>query len=337
MKANLKRGGPWFLIAALLCGCSTGNESPPKVVVVDPPAPGTFGYPQKAETSTVLVSDDKAKEFVAEFARLYVLDKTSPAVFAIRVNSAVEYPGTTEFEPANQQRIADYVRYLGRPLREGGIRLVEENELNGMKPDSKPEVVLNVLAGNKSLLVRGFNSQSVTTSVPDVRITAVRLSDRAIVGQASTTDLLGDHPNAWVAVQRVGVPELLKATALILLEDMIDRRTPVAVLPNMVTEPFAETSSATSLPRETEATPPAVQIPRTETNVVVEPVPTNPPTTNPAVPRLPSPPENVQVDAWKNRIIRSLPTADPSKTAIISREPHGLRNVLQAIIGEKKP
>jgi len=114
---------------------------------------------------------------------------------------------------------------------------------------------------------------------------------------------------------------------------MIDCRTSVAVFPNIVTEPNAETLSVTIPPREMDAAPPAVQLPKTETNVVVPPVTPIPPSTNTPFPKPPPPPENVQVDAWKSRIIRSLPTVDPGKAAIVSRQAHGLRGVLQAIVG----
>ncbi|HEX7654892.1 MAG TPA: hypothetical protein VF607_15390, partial [Verrucomicrobiae bacterium] len=75
----------------------------------------------------------------------------------------------------------------------------------------------------------GFGGELVTKEIPELQAAAVRQSDGAILGQAGTADLIGDRQDSWVAVQRVGVPELFKATALILLEDMVRVRFKEAV------------------------------------------------------------------------------------------------------------
>jgi|CZKV01.1.fsa_nt_gi hypothetical protein len=250
MKPSARNTCLLVLLAVGIVGCVSENVPPPKTVIVEPqrppnaPADVQYNYEQKAETSKVLVSDERARKFVSDFSQLFSPKGELAPVFSIRVNLPA---GGTGSQLADQQTIADYVRYFGRPLREGQIKLVDEDTARRSKPDFSPDIVLNVYASVKAINITGFNVETQTKFVPDVQVSAIRQKDGTIIGQASITDLIGDRDDAWVAVQRVGVPQVLRATALILLEDMVQRKLEktreklVAIINNT---PAPETASA---------------------------------------------------------------------------------------------
>lgn len=144
---------------------------------------------------------------------------------------------------ADKQTVRDVERLFGRPLRMAGVHLADQRVatqlLNGraldgfsLEPDSVQarkdrealtkvaDVVLEILISSKETTVTELSGDRVYTT-PDIQVTAIRLSDSKILGQATAADLIGQGPSAGSAVRRFGVREISEATALSLMEDMM--------------------------------------------------------------------------------------------------------------------
>ncbi len=183
----LKNG---LCLIAVLCafGCSSDTSTIRIVTVVEPQAPRTevahkYVYDQKAETNKKLFNDAKAHKFVSEFGAIFAGQGKPAPTFAIRVNPTADGGRTQPGQFADQQAIADCVRYFGRPLREGGIKLLDESASSNAKVD----IVLNVLISWRTIPMTGFHGEAKTKTVPDVQVTAIRTADGAVLGQAGTT------------------------------------------------------------------------------------------------------------------------------------------------------
>jgi hypothetical protein len=81
------------------------------------------------------------------------------------------------------------------------------------------DVAIEVLVASRNVTIAGVSGDSVV-SVPDIQVTAVRLSDSAIIGQASSSDVLGRDQQAGRLARQYGVRDIAEATALALMEDM---------------------------------------------------------------------------------------------------------------------
>ncbi len=226
MKSNVPTN--CVLITAVLCafGCVSQPPPPPATVTIIEPQtprtekPKTYVYDQEVETSKALFSADKSRKFISDFGALYVEKGKPTPTFAIRINPMPDGSRSATNEIREAQARADCVRYFGRPLREGGIKLVDE----AVNPGSKVDIMLNALVSWRTIQITGFNGEKIEKSVPDVQVTAIRVADGVVLGQAGTADLIGQRQDSWVTVERVGVPELMRATALVLLEDMVSRK-----------------------------------------------------------------------------------------------------------------
>ena len=85
------------------------------------------------------------------------------------------------------------------------------------------DIAIEVLISSRNLTVRGVAGDA-TYSVPDIQATAIRLSDSAIIGQASASDVLGAGPPAGQIARRFGANDITEATAFALMEDMVTVR-----------------------------------------------------------------------------------------------------------------
>jgi hypothetical protein len=141
---------------------------------------------------------------------------------------------------ADKQTVRDVERLFGRPLRLAGVTLVDQRLATQLTPD-KPvstftpqtegeavrkdrealakiaDVVVEVLISSRQVTVPELSGDKVY-AVPDIQVTALRLSDAKILGQATAADLL-DH--AGKVAKNFGVREITEATALSLMEDML--------------------------------------------------------------------------------------------------------------------
>lgn len=146
------------------------------------------------------------------------------------------------FSLTDRQTLRDIERLFGRPLRHAGARLADQGSATQLIPDlplkdfSVPtegsqaykdrqalariaDVALEILVSSREVVVPGF-SGSRTYTLPDIQATAIRLSDSRILGQASSSDIIGNDRDAGRIAQNFDVRDIAEATALALMEDM---------------------------------------------------------------------------------------------------------------------
>ena len=102
---------------------------------------------------------------------------------------------------------------FGRPLRSAGAQLVESSLTN------LPELTFEVLISERELVLQGISKKENIT-VPDIQVTALRLADARIVGQASVLDLFARKEQAAHMLRRYDLRQLTEATALALMQDI---------------------------------------------------------------------------------------------------------------------
>jgi hypothetical protein len=154
------------------------------------------------------------------------------------------FTDTARPEPtlADKQTARDVERLFGRPLRLGGASLADQRvatqlianrSLDAMLKDTNGEaarkdrealakiadVALEVLISSRQLVIREVSGDKVY-QVPDIQVTAIRLKDAAILGQASASDILGRDRYAGRIITNFDVREITEAVALALMEDM---------------------------------------------------------------------------------------------------------------------
>lgn len=141
---------------------------------------------------------------------------------------------------ADRQTTRDVERLFGRPFRAAGAQLADQGIASSLIAD-KPfdhftasgsdqarkdrealgkvaDVVIEVLISSREVLLPRISEDRVFT-VPDIQATAIRLSDSAILGQASSRDILREREPGRV-IYRFNVQEIAEATALALMDDM---------------------------------------------------------------------------------------------------------------------
>lgn len=77
-----------------------------------------------------------------------------------------------------------------------------------------------MLISSKNLTVPGI-AEDQTYPVPDLQVTAIRLKDSSVVGQAAASDILGRGQQAGHIVRQFDVRDITEATAFALMEDML--------------------------------------------------------------------------------------------------------------------
>ncbi|MFA6543363.1 MAG: hypothetical protein WCS99_02990 [Limisphaerales bacterium] len=154
------------------------------------------------------------------------------------------FTDTARPEPtlADKQTARDVERLFGRPLRMGGASLADQRiatqlipsrSLDAILKDTNGEaarkdrealakiadVALEVLISSRQLVIREVSGDKVY-QVPDIQVSAIRLKDAVILGQASASDILGKDRYAGRIVTNFDVREITEAVALALMEDM---------------------------------------------------------------------------------------------------------------------
>lgn len=142
---------------------------------------------------------------------------------------------------ADKQTVREVERLFGRPFRMAGAALADQKVASSLIAD-KPldhfvapandaarkdrealakvaDVAIEVLVASRNVTVTGVAEDKVV-SVPDIQVTAIRLSDSAIIGQASSADILGRGQQAGRVARQYDVRDITEATALALMEDM---------------------------------------------------------------------------------------------------------------------
>jgi len=142
---------------------------------------------------------------------------------------------------ADRQTVREVERLFGRPFRYAGAALADQKIAASLIAD-KPidhfvtptddaarkdrealakiaDVVIEVLVSSRNVTVAQVSGDAVVAA-PDIQVTAVRLSDSAIIGQASSSDILGKDQQAGRLVKQFDVRDITEATAFALMEDM---------------------------------------------------------------------------------------------------------------------
>lgn len=161
-----------------------------------------------------------------------------------RVSADNTYERTDSAAPtlADRQTVRDVERLFGRPLRIAGAQVADQRVVASLIADRPldellasggseaarkdrealnriADVVVEVLISTRSLTIPGYSGDE-TRTVPDIQATAIRLSDGAIIGQASATDVLGRDRDAGPIVRQFEVRDIAEATALALMDDI---------------------------------------------------------------------------------------------------------------------
>ncbi|MBI5424619.1 MAG: hypothetical protein HZA32_11105 [Opitutae bacterium] len=159
----------------------------------------------------------------------------------VSAENTYESSGATKEALADKQTVRDVERLFGRPFRAAGAQLADQRVAAALIAD-KPfdhftasgneqarkdrealakvaDIVIEVLISSREILLPKVSGDT-TTVIPDIQATAIRLSDSAIVGQASSRDVIGKDRDAGRIVSRFDVQDIAEATALALMEDM---------------------------------------------------------------------------------------------------------------------
>ena len=143
---------------------------------------------------------------------------------------------------ADRQTVREVERLFGRPFRAAGAALADQKIAASLLADKAidqfvtpptnetarkdrealakvADVVIEVLVSSRNVTVVEVSGDKVV-SAPDLQVTAIRLSDSAIIGQASSSDILGRDQQAGRLVRQFDVRDITEATALALMEDM---------------------------------------------------------------------------------------------------------------------
>ena len=149
------------------------------------------------------------------------------------VNGTNQYAivNSTTATLSDRQTVRDIERLFGRVFRNGGSSLIDSKTASDLfvtagatdqasrdrALSQVADIAVEVLISTRTIQVASVSGDSVVTA-PDIQTTAIRLRDSAIIGQASATDVLGRHPEL---ARRFGPPDIIEATALALIEDML--------------------------------------------------------------------------------------------------------------------
>lgn len=177
------------------------------------------------------------------------LTSSNDSAFRKSVTTKVDRDNTyraqerTEPTLADRQTVRDVERLLGRPLRNAGARLADQrvaSQLIGDKPlkdiisptdgsqaekdrvalKKVADVVIEVLISSRNVTVQEVSGEKTYAS-PDIQLTAIRLSDAKILGQASSSDILNKGGSPGRLLRTYDVNQITEATALALMEDMM--------------------------------------------------------------------------------------------------------------------
>jgi hypothetical protein len=149
--------------------------------------------------------------------------------------------GKTALSLADKQTVREVERLLGRPLRYAGAKLADQKSAAALIADRPldhftaptdeaarkdrealakvADIAIEALVSSRPATVAKVSGDEVV-SVPDIQVTAIRLSDSAVLGQASSADVLGKDQQAGALAKKFDIREITEAVALALLEDI---------------------------------------------------------------------------------------------------------------------
>ncbi len=188
-----------------------------------------YSYEQRVfGTPEPLVASARGQAALARFGK--ACEQMGKPRFTLRINPSRN--GAAEESPtlADQQTRRDIERLFGRPLRLAGAILVDHGAeaagadagtgaaSTGQPAAESPvgDIVIEVLISSRRV---AFAADGATTVVPDIQATAIRARDKAVLGQAASSDLIGFGAAAGEKTRHYGTEEIVEATAFALIED----------------------------------------------------------------------------------------------------------------------
>lgn len=243
--------------AVLLAPVLAAEPPPPVTQVVRPPAPQpvlTAEAPRVyAPSPDTLVAKVAADGVIEGFRRSYARDGAPRIVLyvnraLVEERRAPDPSATTPPTPppaprlADRQTVREIERLFGRAFRHAGAQLADQTVAEALLPATPgtplagdkaererralaelADLAIEVLISSRSLTVPELGGDA-THTVPDIEVTAIRLKDAAIVGQAAASDVLGRGARAGRIVRDFSLQDITEATALALMEDMLTGR-----------------------------------------------------------------------------------------------------------------
>jgi hypothetical protein len=204
----------------------------------DPNAPKPEGANPQTQINVAVGGGDAGGSGNAAVPGKGSVDSKSTKVSAENTYTA---SGRTAPTLADKQTTREVERLLGRPLRYAGASLADQKSAAALIADRPldhftaptdeaarkdrealakvADIVLEALVSTRPAKVVGVASDEIV-QVPDIQLTAIRLSDSAVLGQASSVDVLGKDQQAGNLAKKYDIREITEATALALLEDI---------------------------------------------------------------------------------------------------------------------
>lgn len=127
------------------------------------------------------------------------------------------------FNLADKQTARDIERIAGTPFRQAGATLADRETLETGAKDAAPaaDVAIETFVTSRQVTLPSISGAPSAVTIPDIQMTAIRLSDSAILGQATANDIVNQLPPA--AIGSLNVHDALEATALNLMSDITAR------------------------------------------------------------------------------------------------------------------
>ncbi|MFM9092387.1 MAG: hypothetical protein ACKOUK_11710, partial [Verrucomicrobiota bacterium] len=222
MKAFVLVSGLAWVAAAAVAPRLAASPPPPVTHVVRPPAPQPVLAAEAprvyAPSPDTLVAKVAADGVIEGFRKSYARDGAPRIV--VYVNRALleprgsapanaDAPAAPSPRLADRQTVREVERLFGRAFRHAGAQLADQAVAEALLPANPGtqlaedkaqrerraladivDLAIEVLISSRALTVPEVGGD-VTYSVPDIQVTAIRLKDAAIVGQAEAGDVLG--------------------------------------------------------------------------------------------------------------------------------------------------
>lgn len=255
MKLDLRIGGwlglflvPSVALAQTIRVLVPGQPAWSVVPAPRPPAvPIIYEQRQYGPSIAPLVTPVQASNVIRRFEAIYagwghprllisvnreILDGTAAVESSGTTNGPVSAAWTPE-KLADFQTSREVERLFGYPLRMASAQIIDYQTAadwlsahpgltasdRRIQLMSVADLVIEVLISARPNCEARWPGD-VPVAVPDVQATVIRLADSRIMGQASASDLLGSPTRATQLTRTHGVPAIVGATALALVEDM---------------------------------------------------------------------------------------------------------------------
>ncbi|AWI08565.1 hypothetical protein [Ereboglobus luteus] len=128
---------------------------------------------------------------------------------------------------ADKQTARDIERIAARPFTQAGATIADQATAAALASGTAEpapasnDVAIETLVTSRQVIVPTISGNDPTVTIPDIQMTAIRLSDAAIIGQATANDIINQLPPASLGT--LGVQDALEATAFNLMADMTAR------------------------------------------------------------------------------------------------------------------